>query len=92
MVPDKAVARIGFTSTRTKQDLILHSIRRTDRVDVRGLTVGWAVPRDIELLPFPDGVLARVGELGACRYFVSDDQVAIVSPEEERIVLLIDRS
>src|SRR5690349_8984139 len=28
-----------------EQDLILHSIRRTDRVDVRGLRVGWAVPR-----------------------------------------------
>jgi len=75
-----------------EQDLILHSIRRANRVDVRGLTVGWAVPRDIELLPFPDRVLDRVGELGACRYFVADDQVAVVDPEEDRIVLLIDRA
>jgi hypothetical protein len=75
-----------------EQDLILHSIRRANRVDVRGLTVGWAVPRDIELLPFPDRVLDRVGELGACRYFVADDQVAVVDPDEDRIVLLIDRA
>jgi hypothetical protein len=36
--------------------------------------------------------LEGVGELDACRYFVADDQIAIVSPEEERIVLLEDRS
>jgi len=74
------------------RDLILHSILHSDRVDVRDLTVGWSVPRDIELLRFPDPVLERVGELDACRYFVADDQIAIVSPDEERIVLLIDRS
>jgi len=75
-----------------ERDLILHSIRHPARVDVRDLTVGWSVPRDIELLPFPDPVLDRVGELNACRYFVADDQIAIVNPEEEKIVLLIDRS
>jgi hypothetical protein len=75
-----------------ERDLILHSIRHPDRVDVRDLTVGWSVPRDIELLPFPDPVLDRVGELNACRYFVAADQIAIVNPEEEKIVLLIDRS
>jgi hypothetical protein len=73
------------------RDLILRSIRRDDRVDVRDLTVGWSVPRDIELLRFPDRVLARIGELGSCRYFVAEDQIAIVSPDQEKVVLLIDR-
>lgn len=75
-----------------ERDLILRSVRREDRVDVRHLTVGWSVPRDIELLKFPDRVLAHISELGPCRYFVADDQIAIVSPEEETVVLLIDRS
>ena len=28
----------------------------------------------------------------ACRYFVAEDEIAIVDPEEEKVVLLIDRS
>jgi hypothetical protein len=55
------------------------------------LTVGWSVPRDIELAPFPDPVVSRVNELSSCRYFVSEDQIAIVSPEDEKVVAVIDR-
>jgi hypothetical protein len=78
-----------------QKDLVIRSISREGRghmVDVRDLRPGWSVPRDVELLKFPDPVLDRVGELSSCRYFVAEDKIAIVSPDEEKVVLLIDRS
>lgn len=75
-----------------ERELIARSLRRDDEVDVSDLTVGWSVPRDIELKEFPDDVLARTSELDPCRYFVAEDQIAIVDPDEDKVVLLIDKS
>jgi hypothetical protein len=75
-----------------ERDLIISATRHDEEVDVRRLSIGWSVPANIELLRFPDPILSRVGELSSCRYFVAEDQIAIVSPEEERVVFLIDRS
>jgi uncharacterized protein DUF1236 len=75
--------------------MIVHAIDRESRehrVDVPHLTVGWSVPRDIELQKFPEPVVSRVSELSSCRYFVAEDKIAVVSPDEEKVVLLIDRS
>ncbi len=77
------------------RDLIIRAIGReshASNVDVPHLTVGWSVPRDIELQSFPEPVLSRVSELGSCRYFVAEDKIAVVSPEEEKVVAVIDRS
>jgi hypothetical protein len=78
-----------------ERDLIMHSIRHERRdhiVDVPHLTLGWSVPRDIELQRFPEPVVSRVSELSSCRYFLAEDKIAVVSPEEEKVVALIDRS
>ena len=50
------------------------------------------VPSEIALERFPEPVLAEAAELSACRYFVADDQLAIVDPDEDKVVLLIDKS
>jgi hypothetical protein len=78
-----------------EKDFIAEAIRHEDRgrkVDVHHLSVGWSVPREVELQRFPDPVISQVGELSSCRYFVAQDQIAIVSPDNEKVVLLIDRS
>jgi hypothetical protein len=72
--------------------LILQSVRLGREVDVSDLEVGWSVPQDIELEKFPNAVLSEAGELTACRYFIADDQLAIVDPEDDKVVLLIDKS
>ena len=61
-------------------------------VDVSDLQVGWSVPQEIKLEKFPNEVLSEAGELSACRYFIADDQLAIVDPEDDKVVLLIDKS
>jgi hypothetical protein len=77
---------------RDERDLIVELAPRKDEVDVSDLEVGWSVPKDIELHQFPEPVLDRADELSACRYFVADDSIAIVDPDESKVVLLIDRS
>jgi hypothetical protein len=84
-------------STRIKLDddqreLILKSVRLGHEVDVSNLEIGWSVPANIELERFPTAVLSEADELSACRYFIADDQLAIVDPDEDKVVLLIDKS
>ena len=74
------------------RELILQSVSRGREVDVADLSVGGKVPRDIELLSFPDRVVSEASELGSCRYFDAGDQIAIVDPDEDKIVLIIDKS
>jgi hypothetical protein len=81
----------SLTLTEEEREDILRSIQMADEVDVSNITVGWSVPGEIELRTFPEPVVARAGKLAACRYFVAEDQVAIVDPVEETVVLLIDQ-
>ena len=75
-----------------QRELILQSVSVGHEVDVSDLEVGWSVPQDIALEKFPNSVLSEAGELTACRYFIADDQLAIVDPEDDKVVLLIDKS
>lgn len=81
----------SLTLSEDERADIVRSIQITDEVDVSDITVGWAVPGNIELRTFPEPIVLRNGELAACRYFLSDDQIAIVDPAEETVVLLIDQ-
>ncbi|HEY8276587.1 MAG TPA: DUF1236 domain-containing protein [Methyloceanibacter sp.] len=82
----------GISLDEDEREVIIRATRHEKRVDVHDLTIGWSVPREITLQEFPDQVLSDIGELNACRYFVAEDEIAIVDPEEEKVVLLIDRS
>jgi hypothetical protein len=81
-----------ITLSDDQRELILDTVRLGREVDVADLRVGWSVPGDIELERFPEQVLSEADELSACRYFVADDQLAIVDPEADKVVLLIDKS
>jgi len=73
------------------RELILQSVSRGRKVDIADLSVGRKVPRDVELLSFPESVVSEASELGSCRYFDAGDQIAIVDPDEDKIVLIIDK-
>jgi hypothetical protein len=86
----KCTTRIELSAD--ERELILESVRSGREVDVSDLEIGWSVPSEIALERFPEPVLAEAAELSACRYFVADDQLAIVDPDEDKVVLLIDKS
>ncbi|MCC7251784.1 DUF1236 domain-containing protein [Hyphomicrobium sp.] len=79
-----------LTLSEDERDDLVRSIQMNNEVDVSDITVGWSVPGEIELKTFPEPVISRTGKLASCRYFVADDQIAIVDPAEETVVLLID--
>jgi hypothetical protein len=85
----KCPARL--TLSEDEEALILRSVRLGHEVDVADLEVGWSVPSDIELEEFPTAVISEADELSACRYFIADDQLAIVDPDGDKVVLLIDK-
>ena len=61
---------------------------RTADVRIR-LALGAEVPRGVELLRFPGEVVERVPEIGPYRYIVAADDVAIVDPSDNAVVLVI---
>lgn len=86
---DRCPARL--TLSRDERELILDEVRMNNEVDVRDLEVGWSVPSNVELQSFPDEVLSKNDDLDGCRYFVAKDQLAIVDPIEEKVILVIDK-
>jgi hypothetical protein len=77
--------------SKNEEELILESVRGGKEVDISDLSVGRTVPRDVELLTFPDRVISEASELRSCRYFDAGDQLAIVDPDEDKIVAIIDK-
>ena len=80
-----------LTLNADDRELILQSVRAGNDVSIPDLSVGNKVPRDVQLLTFPDSVLREASELGSCKYFDAGDQIAIVDPDQEKIVLIIDK-
>ena len=86
----KCSAQLSLSST--ERELILDNVRGGREADVTDISVGRDVPRGVELLRFPDSVLAEAKVLQGCQYFDAGDQIAVVDPNEEKIVLIIDKS
>ena len=78
--------------TTTQRQLILDNVRGGREADVSDISVGRDVPRNVELQRFPQSVLAEATVLEGCQYFDAGDQIAIVNPDEHKIVLVIDKS
>jgi hypothetical protein len=87
-----AVARCSSDLTLSKADRedIIRSIEMTNEVSIGGVSIGFSVPQDIELQAFPAPVVERDPQLEACRYFIVDDQIAIVDPDNDKVVLMIE--
>lgn len=86
--PSKCSADLALSSDERTQ--IIQSVEIGNEVSVSGVTVGWSVPQDIELRSFPSTVVERNGRLSSCRYFVVNDQIAIVDPDQDKVVVLVD--
>jgi hypothetical protein len=78
--------------SRKDQELILDNVKGGREVDVADVSVGRDVPRGVELQRFPQSVLAEASALEGCQYFDAGDQIAIVNPDQHKIVLVIDKS
>ena len=105
VIPAERSYAAGSSSDRSRRQQVLfttHLECRRPRADpsvracrercrIPDLSVGKKIPRDVQLLTFPDSVLREASELGSCKYFDAGDQIAIVDPDQEKIVLIIDK-
>jgi hypothetical protein len=74
-----------------ERELVIDNVKGGRKADIADISVGLEVPKGVELLRFPDSVLAEAKALEGCQYFDTGDQIAIVDPDEDKIVLLIDK-
>lgn len=61
------------------------------RLGIGDIRIGMAVPQGVELLPLPSVVVERVPDLREYRYFVYDDDIAIVDPASDEIALIVEK-
>lgn len=60
------------------------------RLGIGGVTVGMTIPQGVALLPMPNVVIDRYPDLRDYRYFVYQDDIAIVDPATDEVVLIVE--
>jgi len=86
---DRADLALSDQQTR----FIFANVPRDSATNVRvHLALGAEVPPDVELLAFPQDVLRRLPEMERYRYIIAgaDSAVAIVDPDDNAVVLVIN--
>jgi hypothetical protein len=60
------------------------------RLGIGGISIGMDLPQGVSLLPVPTVVVDRYPELRDYRYFVYEDDIAIVDPASDEVVLIVN--
>lgn len=60
------------------------------RLGIGAISIGMAIPQGVSLLPMPRVVVDRYPELEDYRYFVYEDDIAIVDPSTDEVVLIVE--
>ena len=59
------------------------------RLGIGAISIGMSLPQGVSLLPMPTVVVDRYPELRDYRYFVYEDDIAIVDPATDEVVLIL---
>jgi hypothetical protein len=82
-------AQLSLSSGQMR--FIYSNVPKDRNADVRvRLALGAEVPSNVQLLTFPDDIVAQIPEVERFRYIVVDDDVVIVDPVERGVVLVIN--
>ena len=81
----------GLTLSAEERRIILSNIemRPSVRLGIGGIEVGTSLPRNVDLRSFPRAVTAEIPELRQYRYIVFENEIAVVSPNQRKVVLTI---
>ena len=85
-------ARCSADLTFSEEDrtFIIEKVRHSHSVKIGDLRIGLSLPGDVEVETFPSEVTSRVSRLDQCRYVVVDDRIAVVDPDGDKIVAIIE--
>jgi outer membrane protein OmpA-like peptidoglycan-associated protein len=77
--------------TAEERSFILAEVdrRAESRLGLGGFREGDPSPRGVRLWAFPARVVARIPDLRRYRYFVYEDEVAVVDPNRSEVIMLI---
>lgn len=78
--------------TEEERRIVLEEVDLTGEstLGLGALSEGADVPRNIELRAFPVAVVEQVPKLRGYKYFAAEHRLAIVGPQESKVVLVID--
>jgi Protein of unknown function (DUF1236) len=80
----------GLSLSADDMHFIFVRVPRDEVADVRiRLALGAEIPRSVQLIRFPPDVVARIPEVDRYRYVVAGDDVAVVDPRDNAVVLVI---
>ena len=79
-----------LTFSAEDRTFIIEKVRHSHSIKIGELRVGATLPGDVELETFPGEVTTRVSKLDRCRYVVVEDRVAVVDPDDDRIVAILE--
>ena len=83
--------RAQLTLSPEERRFIYTTLPKDRMADVRvRLALGAEVPRNVELLTFPAEVTTRVRAVERYRFIVAGDDIAIVDPNDNSVVLVIN--
>jgi hypothetical protein len=77
-----------------KRKLIREQARRADlpRADLgEPARIGMIIPPEVELLALPQDMTSEVPTTTSYRYLITSDVIAVVEPENRRVIQLITR-
>lgn len=80
-----------LTFSQEDRTFIFEKVRtHSTSVKIGNLEIGTTLPQDSRVEVFPSEVTTRVSKLDSCRYVLVDDKVAVVDPNDDRIVAIIE--
>lgn len=82
-------ARLSLSPQQRQIVLSRIEMQPSVRLGIGDISIGMDVPRQVELRTFPASVVQDVPELRSYRYFVFENEVAIVDPQQRNVVLTI---
>jgi hypothetical protein len=83
--------RTQLTLSAEDRRFIYRTVPKSRTADVRvRLALGAEVPRDVELLAFPEDVVERVPAVRRYRYVVTENDIVIVDPDDHAVALVIE--
>ncbi len=84
-------ARLSLSPEQRRVVLSHVDLQPSVRLGIGEVTVGMDVPQQVELRSFPAVVVQDVPELRSYRYFVFENEVAIVDPQQRDVILTISQ-
>jgi hypothetical protein len=88
----RGTCETDLTFTTEDRRFIFEKVRTSADASIKigDLTIGASLPGEARVKTFPSEVVTRVSRLDGCRYVVVEDRIAVIDPNGDKIVAIIE--